>query len=445
MAGGAEREIPKRWAIVISKGKAVVISNLEEALTKATALLSEPTQVRRIVISGKQRNKNPEFLRISIRPVQLKSGLHWQVVSHDGKKDLTKNSPIEDLNLESYFYKGYANFMVETEQEQLNLRITKSGKAEFGVAKISTGASREINLSHDRDKSRLLPESDPIFQALGISDHHGVLKPTRTDKFKQVQEFLRNIEAAISAITNGKKNKRTASEADVTKSNKTIKIVDLGCGHAYLTFAAYKYLENTGYEVEVLGVDERADSRDRNTKIAQQLGISNQVKFVAQRISELSDAEVDIAIALHACDTATDDAIAWAVKNHAAALLIAPCCHHDIQKQISTVPSPWNLTTRHGILRERLADIITDSLRAQILKILGYRSEIIEFIAGTHTPRNLMIRAFRVDSRRSTAKSAANQESELSSELEEYDKMLQQWAVRPKLQELLATQLDALR
>lgn len=418
-----------------------MIINLDEALTRAAALLSEPTQVRRIVISGKQRNQTPEFLRIDIRPVQLKNGLHWQLVSHDGKKDLTKNLPLDALNLESFFDQGYANLVVEDGREQFTMRITKSGKAEYGVAKLSSESVKDVQLTHDKDKKRLLAESDPIFQALGISDYQGNLKPTRADKFKQVQEFLKHIEAATSVITGGKKVAAPGNRATVENSSQPIKIVDLGCGHAYLTFAAYKYLKNLGYEVQVLGVDERRDSRERNSEIAKQLGVADQVKFVAQKISELSDAQVDIAIALHACDTATDDAIAWAVKNQAAALLIAPCCHHDIQKQITGAPSPWSISTRHGILRERLGDIITDSLRAEILKILGYRTEIIEFIAGTHTPRNLMIRAFKTRSSAALDKS----QSVTHADFAEYEEMLHQWGVKPKLQELLGSQLDALR
>ncbi|MBU3692519.1 MAG: SAM-dependent methyltransferase [Candidatus Nanopelagicaceae bacterium] len=375
----------------------------------------------------------PPYQRIDIRPVQLKAGLHWQCVSHDGKKDITKNLPLDQLNLGNYLMDGYANLIVENDVQQFNLRVTKSGKAEFGFTKVSRDIPNEISLSHDRIKIRLLDETDPIFIALGISDNDGVLKPTRTDKFKQVQEFLKNIVEVLPEVT--KKS----------LANKAIKIVDLGCGHAYLTFAAYKYLKNQGFAVSVIGVDERTDSRERNSQIAQQLGVSGEVKFEAKQISNLADFEVDVAIALHACDTATDDAIAWAVKNNARAILVAPCCQHDIQRQMQVAPAPWSIATRHGILHERLGDLITDSLRAQILRILGYKTEIIEFIAGSHTPKNLMIRAMNTGVHNLNRTPAAKSDEVKAKEFAEYDLMLQQWGITPKLQELLAAQLDALR
>ena len=407
--------------------------DIDQALAKASNLLADPAKVRRIVVSGKQRNLNPPYQRIDIRPVRLKTGLHWQSVSHDGRKDITKNLPLKDLNLHRFFEDGYANLVVENNSQQFNLRITKSGKVEFGLSKATLDSIDETSLSHDREKKRLLSESDQIFKALGITDDKGVLKPSRTDKFKQVQEFLKNIAAVVPEVSQSASNARE------------IKIVDLGCGHAYLTFAAYQYLKNSGFEVSVLGVDERAESRERNSKLAEQLGISKEVKFEAKLISELADFEVDIAIALHACDTATDDAIAWAVKNNAKALLIAPCCQHDVQKQMKISPQPWLIATRYGILHERLGDIITDSLRAQILRILGYRTEIIEFIAGTHTPKNLMIRAIKAESKSQKVRPTTRLNQATLKDFAEYDLMLQQWGITPKLQDLLAAQLDALR
>ncbi len=410
-----------------------MIADIEEALLKAAELLVDPSEVRRIVISGKQRNQTPPYIRVDIRPIQLKAGLHWQCVSHDGKKDITKNLQIDKLNLNSFFIEGYSNLVVEKGSQQLNLRITKSGKAEFGLTKLKPGSNLERSLNHDHEKKRLLSEADPIFKVLGISDKDGNLKPSRTDKFKQVQEFLKNVATVIPDI---KPN---------SEESKKIKVVDLGCGHAYLTFATYQYLENAGFEVSVVGIDEREDSRQRNSEIAKQLGISNEIKFQAKRISELDKFEVDIAIALHACDTATDDAIAWAVKNHAQAILIAPCCQHDIQKQMHVPPKPWAIATRYGILHERLGDIITDSLRAQILRILGYKTEIIEFIAGTHTPKNIMIRAMKTGPKNQKVRPEAQLNPTTPKDFAEYDLMLQQWGITPKLQDLLAPQLDALR
>jgi hypothetical protein len=177
--------------------------------------------------------------------------------------------------------------------------------------------------------------------------------------------------------------------------------------------------------VKVIGIDVRVASRDRNNEIARKLGITETIEFRAEEINETSLTQADVAIALHACDTATDDAIAWAVKADAKLLMIAPCCHHDIQSQLSDSPEPWSLITRYGIMRERLGDLLTDSLRMQILKLRGYRVEAIEFIGGEHTPRNLMIRAVKTGATIDPI------------EVTRYEEMIAAWKVKPALARLL--------
>ena len=177
--------------------------------------------------------------------------------------------------------------------------------------------------------------------------------------------------------------------------------------------------------VKVVGIDIRTTSRDRNNEIARKLGISASIEFRAEEIANTTLSHADVAIALHACDTATDDAIAWAVNTGAKLMMIAPCCHHDIQSQLTQTPEPWSIITRHGIMRERLADLLTDSLRIQILKLRGYRVEAIEFIGGEHTPRNLMIRA---------VKTGAPVEA---IEVSRYEEMIAAWKVKPALARLL--------
>jgi hypothetical protein len=171
----------------------------------------------------------------------------------------------------------------------------------------------------------------------------------------------------------------------------------------------------------VIGIDVRESSRDRNNQIAERLNIAKSIEFRAEQISATSISRSDVAIALHACDTATDDAIAWAINNQVPLALFAPCCHHNIQSQLKTAPEPWSLITRHGIMRERLADLITDGLRIQIMKLKGYRVDAIEFIGGSHTPRNLMIRAVY------TGAQSDSDDARL------YQEMLSQWGVTPVL------------
>ncbi|MCX6536432.1 MAG: methyltransferase, partial [Actinobacteria bacterium] len=179
------------------------------------------------------------------------------------------------------------------------------------------------------------------------------------------------------------------------------------------------------HNIKVIGIDVREQSRIRNIAIASRLEIADSIEFRAEKISETDIPPADITIALHACDTATDDAIAWAINNNSKLLLIAPCCHHDLQTQIREVPEPWSTITKHGILKERFGDILTDALRAQILRLMGYRTEIIEFVGDDHTPRNLMIRAVKTGARPDEI------------EFERYQEMLKLWKIAPKLSELV--------
>ena len=240
----------------------------------------------------------------------------------------------------------------------------------------------------------------------------------------QVEEFLRLLTPTLSAALE-------AGHIATPSDQAPLHIVDLGCGHAYLTFAAHQYLRNEGMNIHVVGIDVREDSRKRNAEIAERLNISETIEFRAEEIAATKKSDVNVAIALHACDTATDDALAWAVKNGAELILAAPCCHHDMQAQLTDIPEPWSLVTRQGILKERLVDIMTDAIRTQILRILGYRVEAIEFVGGEHTPRNLMIRA---------VKTGAEVSQE---EIDRYTSLLAMWKVTPALATRLSAELSA--
>ena len=384
--------------------------SLELAFAKATELISDQNNFVRAVLSGRRRNMQTEYERIDIRPVQLKDGLKLQLVMSEEKQDTTKNIGIDADKILELLNSGYANVLVEFTTGSYSLRITKKGEALIHEAK----GVFERSVSHDRTKERLLDASDPFLIEVGISDHKGSIKPSMQDKYRQVEEFLRILEPALP------------------EKKEKLSIVDLGCGHAYLTFATHQYLRKSGVDAQVIGIDVRENSRDRNNAIAKKLGITDSIEFRAEEISETKIESADIAIALHACDTATDDAIAWGVQHGVQLLLIAPCCHHDLQVQIQDIPEPWPMLTRHGIMRERLGDLLTDSFRTQILKLLGYRVDAIEFVGGEHTPRNLMIRA---------TKTGAKPEP---IDIARYKEMLAQWNVNPALAQRLAKELGAI-
>jgi len=382
-------------------------------LTRAFAELEEhikaPNFVR-AVLSGRRRNLTPTAERIDIKPVLIKGEEKLQIQSTDGRQVTTKNLSANEINFAEFLGQGFANLLAESTSESYSVRISKKDEALVTIGRVKL----ERDLSHDRQKQRLLPEDNRIFALLGMHDGHKRIKPSKMDKYRQVEEFLRLLKPTLD---------------NEVGAQSEISIVDLGCGHAYLTFAVQEYLNNDTQKVKVLGVDEREESKRHNDQIANSLGVDAQ--FLVAKIADAPAQAVDIAIALHACDTATDDSIAWAVKNSAKVIMLAPCCHHDLQAQVDLVPEPWSLLTRHGVVSERLIDLMTDSLRAQILKLLGYRVDIVEFIGGEHTPRNIMIRAVKTGVKVDPV------------EVDRYQVMLADWKIAPHLAELLKSELSA--
>ena len=390
--------------------------SLEAALNDACTQMLDTSTLVRVVLSGRRRNLQTEFGRIDIRPVEIKDVVHLQMSHNDGRATTVKNLVPTADEVMKLLSSGYANILVEYTSGSMSLRISKNGDAHVHFEK----KTLEQNLSHDNKKARLLQATDPFLLEVGIADHKGAIKPSKQDKYMQVEEFLRLLAPTLnSAIDAGQIHNPTDANP--------LSIVDLGCGHAYLTFAAHQYLRSIDIPVNVTGIDIRTASRNRNNAIAQNLGITSTINFRAEEIAATTPEQADVVIALHACDTATDDAIAWAVNGGAKLLLIAPCCHHDIQSQMDASPEPWGALTKFGLMKERLGDLLTDSLRAQILRLAGYRVEVIEFIGGEHTPRNLMISAVKSD----VIPEAIDKQR--------YKEMCSQWGITPALESKLPT------
>jgi SAM-dependent methyltransferase len=382
---------------------------LARAFAELEGHIKAPNFVR-AVLSGRRRNLTPSAERIDIKPVLIKGEEKLQIQSTDGRQVTTKNIGTSDIDFAEFLGQGFANLLVESTSESYSVRISKKDEALVTIGRVKL----ERDLMHDRQKQRLLPEDNRIFALLGMHDGYKRIKPSKMDKYRQVEEFLRLLKPTLD---------------NEVGAQSEISIVDLGCGHAYLTFAVQEYLNSDTQKVKILGVDEREESKRHNDQIANSL--SADAQFLVAKIADTPAQPVDIAIALHACDTATDDSIAWAVKNSAKVIMLAPCCHHDLQAQIDLVPEPWSLLTRHGVVSERLIDLMTDSLRAQILKLLGYRVDIVEFIGGEHTPRNIMIRAVKTGVKVDEA------------EVARYQAMLADWKIAPHLAELLKSELSA--
>ncbi|GAA4597024.1 SAM-dependent methyltransferase [Actinoplanes octamycinicus] len=376
---------------------------LDQALAEVRELLLAPG-LTRAVAAGRRRGQTPSVTRAQIRPVTLKSGPRLQIVTDDGARPFTRNvSPGDEAAaaVDELLAEPFGNWHVETTAATVQVRITKKGDAQLHRSAPVTTAPPAAQ-QHDRAKQWLLDPGDPLFDVIGGT----------AAKRRQIDAFLRALAATLPE-----------------ELPTPLRVVDLGCGNAYLTFAAYRYLAGRGVSVQVVGVDVREDQRVRNSAVAERLGCAADVTFVAGTIEA---AEVpftpDLVLALHACDTATDQALARAVRWEARWVLAAPCCHHDIAAQLKggASPTPYGEFTRHAILRERFADVLTDSLRAGLLRQHGYRVDVVEFIDSAHTPRNLLLRA-----RRTGAPATADQRAE-------YSALIEQWQVKPALAVMLS-------
>lgn len=391
------------------------------ALDEVRRLVLDQRHLVRAVAAGRRRATTPRWQRAEFRPVTVKAGEVLQVSLHDGQRPRIRNLPWDqaDTLVDELLGEPYGTWHVQTTGQTLQLRVTKRGDAQ--VHRESKPSVRDTG--HDRTSQHLIDPGDPLFSVLGAT----------AAKRRQVDAFLQSLDAALPDIRQFPPAGAGDPGVPVTATGP-LRIADLGCGNAYLTFAAYHYLSRIrGMDVALTGVDIRADQRERNTRLAGQLGYGERLHFVAGSIAEAPTppgGPPHVVLALHACDTATDQALARAVEWRAKHVLAAPCCHHEISAQLRSVaaPAPHGLLTRHGILRERFADTLTDALRAALLRLAGYRVEVTEFVASQHTPRNVLLRAER------TGKPAT------PAQVAEYQTLVTAWGVTPTLATLLRAQ-----
>jgi SAM-dependent methyltransferase len=405
-----------------------VTGPLDEALAQVRTLLLDPDQLVRAVASGRRRSAVPSWRKVELRPVDLKAGRSLQVTAYDERQAHTSNEAYgagAQVAVDMLLAEPFGNWHVETVDATVQLRVTKRGAAQVHrgapvASAAAASATADATRVHDRAKPRLLDPADPLWLALGVADAHGRIKPSRQDKYRQVEEFLRALDPVLGDVL--------ASRSALGDDGRPLEVVDLGCGNAALTFATYRFLTGPrGLDVHLTGVDVKAQARDHGTAVAAELGWAGHVDFVQAAVMDAPLDGADIVLALHACDTATDEALARGVAWKAPLILASPCCHHDIQRQLTaaTAPQPHAALVRHGILRERFADVLTDALRASLLRLAGYRVEVLEFVGSTHTPRNTLIRAVHTGA------------APTPEQVADYRALTQAWGVVPHLQSLL--------
>jgi SAM-dependent methyltransferase len=364
---------------------------------------------------GRRKGQSIPWQRVEVRPVLLKNGRFLQISTFDDKKHIAKNYDGQELatKIDELLALPFKQMQVVTTNGRCHVQFTKKGKAIVHQDK-KTSPIRLPVMAHDRSKQQLLHDDQPVpfLQAVGIMGGNGRVKANMRRKFRQINQFLQLVDET----------------ADFQQQPVPLRVVDFGCGNAYLTLAIYHYLsENLGIPTQLTGIDIKSELMARHNETAHQLGWQD-VQFKAMSIDAYQpEMPPDLVLALHACDTATDDALAQGIKCGSKFIFSAPCCHHHLQAQFNaqTAPSLFDPVMRHGILKERLGDILTDSFRALILGMMGYRTDVIEFIATEHTPRNLMIRAVKM------TKQVDDKVAQ------EYQALKSYWQVTPYLETLL--------
>ena len=341
--------------------------------------------------------RNGATFRISMRPVLIGGERRFQAETvDDGQtrvKNFDANGAAEGLE-EIIAQKGARDLHLITAKGDLHVRVTRKGHV---MATRSAEMDRPAKvMPHDRVKNTPLTSFDSaaLLRVIGLADGDGKIRASMRGKYDQVNEFLKVIEDVV------KNEEGRAKSEEFT-------VVDCGCGKAYLTLALYFFLTQTLKfpKVRVIGVDRREDVVAAARKMARQLDVAEQVQFVAadlatfdvrQATADSLPPRVDMTISLHACDTATDEALAKGVEWKSRYIVSAPCCQHELQKtlgQTGADVSAFAGVLRHGILRERLCDILTDAFRAMILRILGFKTQVVEFVSPDATARNILLRA----------------------------------------------------
>lgn len=329
------------------------------------------------------RNKNVEFTKVNVKPVLIKNEYMIQIEkSYQNKvlhENLDKKEAINKIYelMETTFKQG----VLYCKDADYQILVSKKGKV--NVLKKKPTRS-EVNLQHNRKKNYIIEDGIPcdFLIRLGVMSNDGKVYKNKYDKFRQINKFLEMVSD-------------TLKKAEV---NDSLNIIDFGCGKSYLTFALYYYLVDIlNIDVNIIGLDLKKDVINFCNEVARDLKYDN-LKFLHGDIKDFNELyKVDMVVTLHACDTATDMAIVKAVNWDANIILSVPCCQHELFNKIEN--NIMNPLLKHGIIKEKVSSLITDSIRGNVLEILGYSTQILEFVDMEHTPKNILIRAIKSNSK----------------------------------------------
>ncbi|UNK21406.1 SAM-dependent methyltransferase [Paenibacillus sp. N3/727] len=350
-----------------------------DALRKLVHQIIDNTSLITATLSQLRKREGVSYTKVTVKPVELKNKLHYQFAYFSGNKVTHQNVPSDEAEaaLIKLLEETFRQAIICTPEADYQVLISKKYKVSI-LTKSPT--KTQSDLAHNRKKTYVLEEGTPVpfLVELGIMNDEGKVFARKYDKFKQINRFLEMVEDVLPHLP----------------EDRPLTIVDFGCGKSYLTFALYHYLAVTARRsLKIVGLDLKADVIEHCSLLAKKLNYS-QLRFLVGDIADYDELEqVDMVVTLHACDTATDAALEKAVRWGASVILSVPCCQHELFSQVdSPVMEPL---LSHGILKERFSALATDGIRAKLLDLMGYRTQLLEFIDLEHTPKNILIRAVK--------------------------------------------------
>lgn len=342
------------------------------------------------VLSGQRKKESDVPSRVRIRPVEIRGERVFQATATVGTKAIHKNYTLEEVlsYVEASLTDGFSQLQIQGQMKDGTVLVSKKGKQTIKTRPHEALEPVKIQ-SHNRVKQYILKEGIPVpfLVDLGVMNKEGKVHTHSYDKFKQINRFLEFIEDILPSL----------------QKDREVTILDFGCGKSYLTFAMYYYLkELKGYDVNIIGLDLKEDVIKKCSGLARKYGYEK-LHFLQGDIADYEGVnKVDMVVTLHACDKATDYALAKAIEWDAEVILSVPCCQHELNYRIQN--DLLEPVLKYGILKERMSALITDGIRAELLESEGYHTQILEFIDMEHTPKNLLIRAVKTGDKASVAK-----------------------------------------
>jgi SAM-dependent methyltransferase len=356
---------------------------MADHLTTLLGAFEQSIHTRTLVklVLGKYRGQDEGLRNIVIKPVTLSHGDRLSFVFRHQAKDVTKNVPVPDgiARVRALLGGDFRSAHLFTTSG--NMELVYGKKLKPHLRRSGPTHAEPARREHNRAKTRWVPGSAPYLSALGVTTREGHVKKGMEAKYRQINKFIEIVDHLLV-------------ESSLSRADE-IRVLDMGSGKGYLTFGLYDYLTSRmGVRATVTGVEARPELVDQCNAIAHDLGFGG-LHFECGAIANAPPRPTDVLIALHACNTATDDALFQAVRGEAALVLVAPCCHQEVRPEMKCPGPGLAGIMKHGILKERQAELVTDALRALLLEGCGYRTKVFEFIATEHTSKNLMIAALR--------------------------------------------------